>query len=392
MKQLWVETQIKRLLTSTEITPSQKDVLKRFDKESDKMGGLTVTSRQNQLFWIFKLAKAVPKDFKDMTKDDLEDFIFSLDMSPSSINQGKIYIKKFFKWIYKSKDYPEIVEWIKLVKRKTKTLPSEILSQTEVKALLDTCDNPRDRAIISVMYESGCRLGEMAGLKQKNVTIDQYGAVLSVTGKTGSRRIRLIDSAPDLTLWLNSHPNKGSDNPVFVSFKDTKGALGETGYQQLFKVLIKRAGFEKHVHPHLLRHSRATHLAKDFTESELKVIFGWVGDSRMPGVYVSLSGGDVEKKMLERAGLIDRDEARKEDDVLKPRNCPRCKEVNPATSRFCNKCGMVLDLKTAVELDNSQKDIDKSLSSLLDSKLEEMIEKRASELINEKLKSLAKEK
>jgi hypothetical protein len=51
-------------------------------------------------------------------------------------------------------------------------------------------------------------------------------------------------------------------------------------------------------------------------------------------------------------------------------------------------CSLVLDMETAKELDDSQKQYDEQLSTLLDSKIEELIEKRASEILEEKIKAL----
>jgi len=72
--------------------------------------------------------------------------------------------------------------------------------------MIEACDNPRDRALVHVLYESGARSGELLNMKIGDVEFDQYGAVIRVCGKTGPRRLRLIESVPDLQLWLSMHP------------------------------------------------------------------------------------------------------------------------------------------------------------------------------------------
>ncbi|MGA2789578.1 MAG: site-specific integrase [Candidatus Bathyarchaeia archaeon] len=52
-------------------------------------------------------------------------------------------------------------------------------------------ENPRDKALISVLYESGCRIGEILSLKIRN-KFDNNCSVLIVNGKTGQHRVRLI--------------------------------------------------------------------------------------------------------------------------------------------------------------------------------------------------------
>lgn len=326
--------------------------MKKWDMECDKNDGLTVGTRNSQLNRIFFMAKAIPKDFKDMTRGDIQDYIYNLKLAPGTISLVKVYIKKFFKWLNGNETYPDAVKWIKVKNHKKRTLHSDILTPGEVLSMIDAADNPRDRALVSITHESGGRVGEILGLKQKDVEPDQYGVIINITGKTGPRRVRLIDTAPDLTLWLNNHPYKGRDMPVFYSSRNPSKAITGAAVQWIFKKLAKKAGIEKRVYPHLFRHTRATRLAGKMTDAELKKFLGWTPDSQMVGTYVSLSDGDIHKKILEINGIITKQEAEKESDVLKARTCPRCKENNPSTARFCYKCGMALDMETAAKVEN----------------------------------------
>ncbi|MBU5537665.1 MAG: zinc ribbon domain-containing protein [Candidatus Aenigmarchaeota archaeon] len=109
-------------------------------------------------------------------------------------------------------------------------------------------------------------------------------------------------------------------------------------------------------------------MAKLFTEQELKVLAGWVGSSYMPRIYVHLSGADVEKKLLMLHGKLTEEkleEEKKKDEILKPKKCPRCNEVNPSSFRFCGKCGMVLDLKSAISIEKMRENIDGLMLKIL---------------------------
>jgi site-specific recombinase XerD len=72
--------------------------------------------------------------------------------------------------------------------------------------------------------------------------------------------------------------------------------------------LVKSCGLDKQVYPHLFRHSRATHLADKLTEAQMKILFGWAGNSDVPSVYVHLSGRDVEEALLRIYGINQRGE------------------------------------------------------------------------------------
>lgn len=343
--------QIGYMLADSELLPEQRTVLKKFDKESEVNDGLGAITRYNQIRMIVPLAKMVRKPFEKMTREDIESFLYGLQLAPSSINLYKTYIKKFFKWLYRSDTFPEVVKWIKKNNHRTAKLPEDLLTKEEIRAMVDAADNPRDKAIISILYESGCRLGEIVNLKQKNVILDQYGAALLVDGKTGQRRVRLIHSAADLIVWLNNHPRRGPEKPLFVNERKPDKQLEGMGIYYMVVATAKKAGITKRVYPHLYRHTRFTHLAEDLSDGDMKVMGGWVGDSRMVRVYVHRSGADVDKKMLALEGLITEKEAKKEDGVLKRRECPRCRENNPATAKFCYRCGMALDMDTAMKIE-----------------------------------------
>lgn len=324
----------------------------------------------NYLRNLRKLALFTKKSFKNVTKKDIVNFLANLRYSKNTSwgkegeivsinyqNEVRVTLKKFFKWLYNTgKGYPKVVDWIETHRRKLNSkLPEEMITLQEVKAMIDKASFTRDKAIISVLYESGCRAGEVLSLQIKHLTFDRYGAVIMVNGKTGMRRIRLVDSSPYLRKWFNEHPYKEDpEKHLFIDLGNRTFGKG-MGYFDLLwlvKTLAKRAGIKKRIYPHLFRHSRLTELAKIFTEQELKVWSGWTGSSYMPRIYVHLSGEDIEKKYLEKLGVITPEEIEKEKvekEVLRPRKCPHCEEINPATSKFCNKCSLPLDIKTAIE-------------------------------------------
>ena len=66
-------------------------------------------------------------------------------------------------------------------------------------------------------YESACRPHEFLGLRKSDIAFDDYGAILYVRkGKTGARRIRVVEAAPLLANWIENHPLKDKDAPLWV--------------------------------------------------------------------------------------------------------------------------------------------------------------------------------
>jgi len=110
------------------------------------------------------------------------------------------------------------------------------LDVEDVKKLIEAAQHPRDKAFVSVLYESGARIGEIATLRIKHAEFDNNGAKLMVTGKTGMRRVRIIGSVSYLTNWVDHHPNKNDpESPLWLS-------IGSNNHNQkiTYRALSKR--------------------------------------------------------------------------------------------------------------------------------------------------------
>jgi integrase/recombinase XerD len=318
------------------------------------------------------LSKWANKDLKECNRKDIEAVILKLEQSSYAewTKYGfKIGIRKFFTWIRNTEGYPEEVRWIKLsFKNGKRKLPEELVTEDEVKRMILTTNKVRDKALIAVLYESGCRIQEVLTIKIKSIIFDQYGAVINVSGKTGSRRVRLVFAVPYLQEWLNNHVEH--DNPESYVWIGKKSKL--ISYPSVRKVLqriAKKAGVNKKVNPHNFRHSRASYLANHLTESQLKEVFGWAQASKMASVYVHLSGRNTDEAILRVYGKKIDVETKK--DNLVPKSCPRCKTENEATHKYCKLCGMILDEEERTLLlqnEAQNKDIDKVMNALFKDK------------------------
>ncbi len=334
------------------LNKSQKETLVRFDREKSAQG-VAPSTRYIYLFCLTKFGRSIKKPYESATKEDLIDFFNLFNWYKS--RSLKVCIKAFYKWLHGGETYPICVSWIKTHGIEKRKLPEEILTTEEVLHLADATKTPRDRAMLMVLYESGARIGELFALRIKHIEFDRFGALAMLNGKTGMRRVRLIDSVPDLKIWLNHHPlREEPDAHLFVMLKDNMPVRSHSTFLRVLDRAKSKAGIKKRIYPHLFRHSRATHLAQDFTEQELKVIFGWSGGSKMPATYVHLSGGDIDRKILEKRGIIIRGEEYPEpSQPLRLKICPNCKEKNSPNANFCMVCGAAISSQEALR--NTQK-------------------------------------
>jgi ribosomal protein L40E len=130
-------------------------------------------------------------------------------------------------------------------------------------------------------------------------------------------------------------------------------------------VSLKFLAMAKKVHPHKLRHSRATFLASKLTEAQMNQIFGWKQGSDMPSIYVHLSGRDMDDAILGVYGLKKEEQ---EKPKLTPKICPRCQMNNPVDAKFCSRCGLALDVKAAEELEEARSKTDAIMDLLMKDK------------------------
>jgi integrase len=277
----------------------------------------------------------------------------------------RVIVKRFYKWLKgNDEEYPEEVRWIKTTLReKDRVLPQDLLTEDEIKRLVDAADNPRDRAFIMTLYESGGRVGEVGSMRIRDVAFRKDYASVTLRGKTGTRRVPIVAAVPYLTLWIDHHPRKSDpDAPLWPKFSDGR-PMTYPALAKVLKVAAERAGLKKRVTPHKLRHSRATFLASRLTEAQLCALFGWKQGSDMPSTYVHLSGRDLDDAILGVYGLRRKEkEGRAE---LTPKNCPRCGQPNPATSRFCRYCNMALDMQAVMEVERRRSEADDLMNQVM---------------------------
>ena len=304
-------------------------------------------------YTLVKIAKMLGKPFDKANELDIQQLVKKIvtsNFSEWTKHDYKAVLKRFYGWLNKTGKTRLDLSWIRLTMKKNQIkLPEEVLTLEEVEKLANAALNYRDKALIMALYESGARAGEFLPLKIKNVEFNDMGCKITLHGKTGSRKIPLIHSTPLIKAWLENHP--GKDDPEAYLWCGlgyaNKGEM--LSHQALKKILVEcaqRAGIKKKVYPHLFRHSRATELAKKMTEAEMCQFFGWTLASKMPAVYVHLSGRDLDKAVLKASGLKITEEMEKAENLVV---CQFCKKVYTSDVDFCKTCGRPLK-EEAIEL------------------------------------------
>jgi site-specific recombinase XerD len=207
----------------------------------------------------YRLARWVNKDLVTLTKTDIEEVIILLDKQSYSEWTKycfKVALRKLFKWMRNSQDeLPLEVKWIKMRQKNCNhKLPEDLLTEEEVRDMIVKANRPRERALIAALYESGCRIHELLNVRMKHVSFDNYGAVINVSGKTGSRRVRLVVSVPYIQDWINNHPFKNNpESFVWIAHDESMRIMGYDRVRLLLTRIAKRAGVKKNSSVNTLR-------------------------------------------------------------------------------------------------------------------------------------------
>jgi integrase/recombinase XerD len=183
----------------------------------------------------------------------------------------------------------------------------EVLSRDEIAAIERAIPNERDKLIIRIFADCGLRLDELTRLKASDIIRSARQAHLRVLGKRG--RIRDVPLPPPLLRrldrFVDTRPEDRSSDHIFLTERRRGGeyqALTRMGVYQVVKFGFRRAHINKHVYPHLLRHSWMTEmLRRGMNPIQLSLIAGASTDV-IASHYTHLSKDDAYDAMIRAVG------------------------------------------------------------------------------------------
>jgi site-specific recombinase XerD len=160
------------------------------------------------------------------------------------------------------------------------TFPAEILTRDEAVALTRACSHRaptglRNRALIAVMYGAGLRLAEALALRVSDVDLEA-ASVRVLHGKGDKARTVGIDTGAlvHVARWVDARRAAGIKGRLLLCTLDGS-AVSPRYVRAMLARMAERAGVDKRVHPHGLRHTYAVELEREgFTVSEIQRLLG----------------------------------------------------------------------------------------------------------------------
>jgi len=181
-------------------------------------------------------------------------------LKKNSLNNTLAPIRVFFQWMEDERIIQRSpAKTIKPIKVEKKI--REALNRRELELLRDACVTLRDKAMVEFFYSTGCRLDEIQQLKKSKLNWLNRSA--RVVGKGNVERDVYLNerAAHRLQLYFNSRTD--DEDAIFVSDRKPHKRLGRRRIEAVFTDLGIKAGIEKPVFPHLLRHTTATNMLRN---------------------------------------------------------------------------------------------------------------------------------
>ena len=117
---------------------------------------MSLARQTKYLETLFLIGKKISGNFRQLTRNDIVQFIKSVEISNYSDwtkHDYKVIFKIFYRWLKDSRVYPDEVAWIRVRTGGNGILPEQLISKGDIDKLLEVAYTPRDRALVLVLFE-----------------------------------------------------------------------------------------------------------------------------------------------------------------------------------------------------------------------------------------------
>lgn len=225
----------------------------------------------------------------DLTTSGLKEYLIEAGghLMPSSLGHRIRFIRSLCKWTHEE-GHIQKNPAAKLKEPKIGKRIPKFLSKREIEHLREACHTTMEKALFEFFYSTGCRIGEVEKLNRDDINF--MGNSVIVLGKGDKEREVYFNVR--CSIWLKRYLEERQDDEacLFVTDRRPKKRMSIDTLRYVVKRISKRAGINKTIHPHQLRHSYATHMVDN--GAPLEVIQSLLGHekSETTRIYAHLSG------------------------------------------------------------------------------------------------------
>lgn len=242
-------------------------------------------------------------DVSKITATNLTSYVLFLEKegrAAATISRNIASIKAFFDYLFRNGQIEKDISHVMKAPKIEKKIP-EILTVEEVNLLLEQPEDKnskgiRDKAMLELLYATGMRVSELLHLKIEDVNL-AMGYVVCHEG----HKERVVPFGKEAKRALARYINDargsmlGEGKQDFLFVNCSKTAMSRQGFWKLLKVYANRAGIEKEITPHTLRHSFAAHLVGN--GADLKSVQEMLGHSDISAtqIYADINGKNIRE-------------------------------------------------------------------------------------------------
>lgn len=291
-------------------------------KRKNSAASVRVYERNLEIFqdFLMSLDDGGILSYKQLKRTHLIDFLDWLDKKEASGDWSKATrlqmlrcLKAFFRWVDGDEDCQEaglkgFQKYLPAIERNpTKLEMPELKDLKTFKNSINTTNKwgYRDYVAVSLMLETGIRVGEVCNIKINHMRLDDL--VVYVEGKTGPRQVAITtDMAKLLKGWLKKRSTvKSAANSEYVFLSKRGPKMDSNGFGQSFRKHCAKMGLPR-ITPHTLRHMMATnYLRKGGDIEKLRMMTGHTTYSMLQGyLHLAKIGGKEMQQELERVSLL----------------------------------------------------------------------------------------
>jgi len=271
------------------LTTEQKEALRRL-KEELIVGGYSERTNTMYFHYLKDFFYKTKTPLNEINRDDLVKYLALKREKDNLSNTSLALVHAALKFFFESMQKNKVLDEIKIPK-KEKKLPT-VLSQREVKALIKAAKAGRDRTIIEFLYSTGIRVSECANMKIANLDLNE--GMARVKGGKGNKD-RLIILSKKWIHNLKKYLKRKKIQSEFVFSKKNGKPITSDTIERMVKKCAEKAGIQRKVTPHVLRHSFATHLLE--SGENIRKIQELLGHSNLATtqIYTFVSTEELKK-------------------------------------------------------------------------------------------------
>lgn len=264
-----LEPQIELLLSNYEISKRETSIIPygsdvpetvKIYIVSKKIAGLSEKTLYLYNMVLTDFFRTVQKKPEKVQANDIRLYLYTYQQNNGTSNRTldcrRTVICSYFGWMA-SEEYINKNPAINITPIKYEKKHKKPMSQLELEKIRLACKTKREKAIIEVLYSTGCRVTELERLNISDINFETKEVMLF--GKGDKHRVSYLNARAEVTLKEYLKDRTDDNQALFVYDKKPYGRFRKSGIENMIRNLMKRtSGVSTHVTPHIFRHALAS--------------------------------------------------------------------------------------------------------------------------------------